>query len=178
MTFLRKTAAAILGFAGLLAAAPALAVPPPSAEKLELTKMTGRWYEVARLPNKIQRGCQGGTSDWVRTGEGYAVVQSCHKGSLAAPPTEWKARAKVIDPETNSKFKMSFFGGLVSQEYWVLDNRAEQGWLILGTPGGNYMWLMSQRPVLSAAMKAQAVTRIRQLGYDISRLEFPLPARN
>ncbi|MBP9756950.1 MAG: lipocalin family protein, partial [Phenylobacterium sp.] len=51
-------------------------------------------------------------------------------------------------------------------------------WLILGTPNGNYMWLMSQRPVLSAQAKAQAVARVRQLGYDVSRLEFPQPARN
>jgi apolipoprotein D and lipocalin family protein len=73
---------------------------------------------------------------------------------------------------------MSFFGGMISQEYWVLDHRAEQGWLILGTPGGKYLWLMSQRPSLSQAMRAQAVTRIKQLGYDASRLEYPQPARN
>jgi apolipoprotein D and lipocalin family protein len=106
------------------------------------------------------------------------VVQTCHKGSLAAPPTEWKAKAKVLDPATNARFRMSFFGGLISQEYWVLDARNDQGWLILGTPGGNYMWLMSQRPVLSTAIKAQAINRIKQLGYDANRLEFPQPARN
>ncbi|MBP8248408.1 MAG: lipocalin family protein, partial [Phenylobacterium sp.] len=89
---------------------------------------------------------------------------------------EWKAKAKVIDPRTNARIKMSFFGGMLSQEYWVLDHKSD--WLILGTPNGNYMWLMSQRPVLSAQAKAQAVARVRQLGYDVSRLEFPLPARN
>lgn len=159
----------------LAATAPAIA---PPAEKIEIAHMTGRWYEVARLPNKTQKDCQGGTSDWEKTSDGYAVVQTCHRGSVSAPATEWKAKAKVIDPRTNARFKMSFFGGVVSQEYWVLDHRAEQGWLILGTPGGKYLWLMSQRPSLSQAMKAQAVSRIKQLGYDASRLEFPQPARN
>ena len=87
-----------------------------------------------------------------------------------------EAKAKVIDPRTNARIKMSFFGGMLSQEYWVLDHKSD--WLILGTPNGNYMWLMSQRPVLSAQAKAQAVARVRQLGYDVSRLEFPQPARN
>jgi apolipoprotein D and lipocalin family protein len=72
---------------------------------------------------------------------------------------------------------MSFFGGLISQEYLVLDNRPDQGWLILGTANGRYLWLMSQKPTLPAAIRAQAISRIRQLGYDPSRLEFPLPAR-
>lgn len=153
------------------------AIAPPAA-KIEIAHMTGRWYEVARLPNKTQKDCQGGTSDWEKTSDGYAVVQTCHRGSVSAPATEWKAKARVIDPRTNARFKMSFFGGMVSQEYWVLDHRAEQGWLILGTPGGKYLWLMSQRPSLSQAMKAQAVSRIKQLGYDASRLEFPQPARN
>ena len=119
---------------------------------------------------------QAGTADWTRTHDGYAVIQACHKGSVQAPKTEWRAKAKVVDPRTNAKFKLSFFGGLLSQEYWVLDTRPEQGWLILGTPGGNYLWLMSQRPALTATVKAQALNRIKQLGYDVARLEFPAPA--
>ena len=172
---MRLLATALVSVAALVGSS-ALAGPAPPAQKIELTKMTGRWYEVARLPNKTQKDCQGGTSDWVRTGDTYVVVQACHKGSLAAPATEWKAKAKVIDPKTNARIKMSFFGGMLSQEYWVLDHRSD--WLILGTPNGNYMWLMSQRPTLSTSAKVQAVARVKQLGYDISRLEFPQPARN
>jgi apolipoprotein D and lipocalin family protein len=72
---------------------------------------------------------------------------------------------------------MSFFGGLVSQEYWVLDQRTDDGWLILSTHDGHYLWLMSQKPILPPAIRAQAVARIRQLGFDPARLEFPLPSR-
>ena len=100
-----------------LAAGPALAGPPPApTQRIDLSKMTGRWYEVARLPNKIQTGCQGGTSEWTKAGDGFSVVQACHKGSLSAPPTEWKAKAKVIDPKTNARLQMTFFNGLVRQE--------------------------------------------------------------
>ncbi|CAN5446772.1 lipocalin family protein [soil metagenome] len=176
MTTMRSLAPLLLAAAALMGAAPAMAAPAPPADKIELTKMTGRWYEVARLPNNTQKDCEGGTSDWVRTVDGYSVVQACHKGTLTAPATEWKAKAKVIDPKTNARIKMSFFGGMLSQEYWVLDHKSD--WLILGTPNGRYMWLMSQRPILSPGAKAQAVARVKSLGYDVSRLEFPTPARN
>lgn len=162
---------------GANAAAPA-APPPAPTDRIELTKMTGRWYEVARLPNHTQKDCQAGISEWARDADGYDVLQVCHRGSVTAPATEWKAKAKVLDPKTNAKFKMSFFGGLISQEYWVLDHKSDQGWLILGTPNGKYLWLMSQHPLLGPGVKAQAVARIKQLGYDVSALEFPQPARN
>lgn len=171
------TSSAVLA-AVLLTAPAAIAGAPQPASPLEASAMAGRWYEVARTPNKMQKGCQAGTSDWRPVGDGYAVVQACRKGAPTGPRAEWKAQARVVDPATNTKFRMSFFGGLVNQEYWVLDHRSDQGWLILGTPGGNFVWLMSQRPALSANVRAQALARIRQLGYDVNRLEFPQPARN
>jgi apolipoprotein D and lipocalin family protein len=105
------------------------------------------------------------------------VVQACHRGSPDGPLAEWKARARVADPVSNAKFKMSFFGGLISQEYWVLDQRSDEGWLILATHDGNYLWLMSQKPTLPANIRAEAVARIKQLGFDVGRLEFPQPVR-
>jgi apolipoprotein D and lipocalin family protein len=164
----------------ILAAALLLPLPATAGEpvRIELTSMMGRWYEVARAPNSIQKGCQAGASDWVRVADGFAVVQSCRKGSADGPLAQWKAKAQVIDPATNARFKMTFYGGLVSQEYRVLEHKADQGWLILATRDGKYLWLMSQTPVLPAAVRSQAVNRIRQLGFDPAKLEFPLPPRS
>ena len=173
LTVVLAAAAAISS--SVTAAPTGLSAPP--VPRLDPSTMMGRWYEIARLPNKTQRGCQAGASDWTRQDDGFAVVQSCHKGSPDGPLAEWKAKARVADPSTNAKFKMTFFGGLISQEYWVLDRREEQGWLILATHDGRYLWLMSQKPVLPAAIKAQVVNRIRNLGFDPARLEWPAPAR-
>lgn len=162
--------------AGLILAGPmAASAQPEPAQRIELTKMMGRWYEVARLPNQLQNGCQAGASDWTPQGAGFAVVQSCHKGAPNGPLAIWKAKATVADPATNAKFKMSFFGGVVSQEYWVLEHHPDQGWLVLSTANGRYLWLMSQKPTLPAAIRAQALAHIKQMGFDVGRLEFPQP---
>jgi apolipoprotein D and lipocalin family protein len=34
---------------------------------------------------------------------------------------------------------------------------------------------MSQKPTLPAAIRTQALAHIRQMGFDVGRLEFPLP---
>lgn len=183
-TRILNAAAALAAAIGLGAAAsPALAGGPATvaattaaAPHIQLAQMVGRWYEVARIPNQLQKGCEAGTSDWTPAGGGFAVVQACHKGAPNGPVAEWKAKARSLDPATNAIFKMSFFGGLVSKEYKVLDHRPEQGWLILSTDDGHYLWLMSQKPVMPAAIRAEALMRIKQLGFDVNRLEFPLPA--
>ncbi|HEX4710939.1 lipocalin family protein [Phenylobacterium sp.] len=172
LTVILATVAALT--AAQTASAQAMPQPVPH---VELTKMMGRWYEVARLPNITQRGCQAGTSDWTRNGEGFSVVQACHKGAPDGPLSEWKAKARVADPVSNAKFRMSFFGGLISQEYWVLDQRSDEGWLILSTHDGKYLWLMSQKPTLPTAFRTEALARIKQLGFDVGRLEFPAPVR-
>jgi apolipoprotein D and lipocalin family protein len=166
--------------AGLLLApaAPALAGPVEPTGRIELAQMMGRWYEVARVPNQLQNGCQAGASDWTPQASGFAVVQTCRKDGPTGPLKTWKAKATVADPRTNAKFKMSFFGGVVSQDYVVVEHRPEQGWLVLATANGKYLWLMSQKPTLSAPIRTQALARIRQLGFDVGRLEFPLPARS
>jgi apolipoprotein D and lipocalin family protein len=174
LMFTALAAAAMLAPFSTASAAPGATVQPTG--RIELSQMMGRWYEVARVPNVLQKGCEAGASDWRPAPSGYAVVQSCHKGSPTGPVATWKAKATVADPATNAKLKMSFFGGVVSQDYVVVDHRPDQGWLVLATANGKYLWLMATQPVLPAAIKAQALNRIRQLGFDVGRLEFPLPA--
>jgi apolipoprotein D and lipocalin family protein len=169
----RLILAAALAALTLAPAAPAWA-GSEATKRIEISKMMGRWYEVARVPNKLQNGCQAGKSEWTAQASGFAVVQSCHKGGPDGPLKTWKAKA-TVDSGSNARFKMSFFGGVVSQDYVVLDHRPDQGWLVLATANGKYLWLMSQRPTLPAAIRSQALTRIRQLGFDVGRLEFPSP---
>lgn len=161
----------------MLAPVAAMAGVEPTG-RIELSKMMGRWYEVARVPNILQKDCQAGASEWTPATGGFAVVQSCRKDSPDGPIKTWKAKATVADPRTNAKFKMTFFGGVVSQDYVVVEHRPDQGWLVLATANGKYLWLMSQKPVLPGPIRTQALARIRQLGFDVGRLEFPMPGRS
>ena len=172
---IKRLALAALAACLMLAPASGAQAAPEPTKRIEISQMMGRWYEVARVPNALQKGCQAGASDWAPAASGFAVVQSCHKGGPTGPLSVWKAKAVVADKETNARLKMSFFGGVVTQNYVVLDHRPDQGWLALATADGKYLWLMATRPTLSAAIKGQALARIRQLGFDIGRLEFPPP---
>ena len=68
---------------------------------------------------------------------------------------------------------MRFMGGLITQEYWILDHADDNAWAIMATPGGHFVWVLARRPALEPALRAQVLGRVRALGYDVSRLMFP-----
>jgi len=137
---------------------------------------SGRWYEIARTPNSNQRDCQAPTSEFAGgSGGRYQIVQTCHRGSANGAPKVFKSTAALVPGTQNAKFTVTFFG-LAKQEYWVLDCSGDGAWAIMATPGGNYVWLLSRKPVMSPAAEAQALNRISALGYDARKLELPKQA--
>jgi apolipoprotein D and lipocalin family protein len=79
----------------------------------------------------------------------------------------------VLPQTQNTKMQLAMLGGLLTQQYWILDHAADNAWLIMATPGGHYVWLMSRQPALSPAVRAAALARIQQFGFNLSQLVFP-----
>ena len=160
--------------ATLLATAPALALAAaqPPSKPVSAAFYTGKWYEIARTPNSGQRDCQAATTQFTDKGaDGFTVVQICRKGSASGAAKTFNTTGTIVAGTQNAKFKMSFLGGLKKQEYWVLDCADDHSWAIMATPGGNFVWLLSRKAVMSPDAKAQALARVKALGY--AKLEYP-----
>jgi apolipoprotein D and lipocalin family protein len=166
-----RSLAIALALAALAPAASFAAAQPP-AKPVPASFYSGRWYEIARTPNGNQRGCEGSSNQFTASdGGALKVVQTCRMGSPAGKAKVFDTTGKIVSGADNTKFTMSFLGGLKKQEYWVLDRADDAGWAIMATPGGNFVWLLSRQPVMSAAAKAAALARVKALGY--AKLEYP-----
>jgi apolipoprotein D and lipocalin family protein len=157
-------------------AACALAAPTLTTKPVDPKKYSGRWYEVARLPNKVESNCDAATSDWSRDSDGgFQVVQTCHIGAANGASKVWRGSGKITDAVNNSKIRIGFFGGLVQMDYWVIDRSDDYSWCMLTTPNPKWFWIMSRHPNLSADEKAALVAKARALGFDVSKLIFDSP---
>jgi apolipoprotein D and lipocalin family protein len=163
--------------AGAALACAAASLPPQPAKSLETSRFIGRWYEVAHLPNKVQLGCASSSADWALDGAAqFKVIQTCHVDSPTGHAKVWKASGRIIDPATNAKFRMSFFGGLISQDYWVLDRADDYSWIILSTPNPKFLWIFSRQASVPAAQKAALIARARAMGYNVTAMIYDQPA--
>jgi apolipoprotein D and lipocalin family protein len=81
-----------------------------SVAKVDLNRYTGRWYEITKYPNRFERKCDSNVTATyaIRPDGKISVVNSCatHEGKL----TQSSGWAKVVDRETGSKLKVTFFG--------------------------------------------------------------------
>jgi len=61
-----------------------LGLPPlQTVAKVDLSRYTGTWYEIASYPQRFQKGCTGTTATYTLRDDGeIGVVNRCRKGSL------------------------------------------------------------------------------------------------
>lgn len=154
-------------FVALAAAAPFDSQPMP---KVDLPRYMGRWYEVARYPQRFERGCHGVTADYALRPDGrVSVVNTCRKGSLSGPVKTARAVGWSVEP-ANSRFRVRFFWPFTAP-YWVVALDPEYRWAMVGHPGRKAFWLLSRTPRLPPALEAELLGKMRELGYDPARLE-------
>lgn len=142
-------------------------VPQPN-KPVELQKYLGRWYEIARYEQSFQKGCEGVSADYsLRPDGSIAVVNRCRKPD--GKTSEARGRAKVVDPRSSAKLKVSFFGPFYG-DYWVLDHADDYSWSIVGEPSGRYLWILDRDATPPEAKVQKLIERAGSLGYDTSML--------
>lgn len=145
-------------------------VPLEVVPSVDLTRYAGKWYEIARLPNRFQRGCAGNTTaTYTLRRDGKLTVQNeCRKAD--GRPTSARGTARVADSQgPNAKLKVTFFWPF-SGDYWIIGLDPEYRWAVVGEPGRNYLWILSREPQLDPALYERIVRRVQQQGFDTGRL--------
>lgn len=171
----RRISSAALVLSLALAGAVSAAAPSQmimAQSPLDTDKIMGRWYEILRAPNKLQKNCFGAYQVWTRKGESFGIQQVCHRDRPDGRVAEVSGDAKPLDPPRNTLFDASFFGGLVHAKYVLADHAPDYSWLIATTADGRYPKLLSRAPVLPAAEQESIKARMARIGFDVSRLEF------
>jgi apolipoprotein D and lipocalin family protein len=147
---------------------------PQPAKAVDLDRFyTGRWLEIARLPMGITDGCVAGASVYTLTAPTRVDVRdTCQVGTPEGREKAISGRGEIMDPGTNAKMRVRYFWGFVVWDYWVLDHADDYSWFISADPTFEKLWIYA-REVPSAREREALIGRVRSLGYDPARLEFP-----
>jgi apolipoprotein D and lipocalin family protein len=169
-SILRQTGALHLGF-GLLTTLVGCSSQPPLdvVDRVELDRYMGKWYEIARYPTSFQEGCVGSTAEYSLKEDGAVrVVNRCRKADKAEFD-EIEGTARVVDPATNAKLKVTFFWPF-SGDYWIIDLGEDYEYSVVGEPRRKYLWILSRSPEMDEGTYTAILNRLPEKGYDPSRL--------
>lgn len=134
---------------------------------IDLKRYTGKWYEIARLPNRFQKGCVNTTAKYTLLEDGsIEVLNECGKGKNI---DRIKGKAKVADKGEMAKLKVTFFWPFYAP-YWIIGLGKDYEWAVVGTPSRKYLWLLSRTPKMDKILYQSILEDIRSKGYDLSNL--------
>ena len=152
---------------GACAKAPLDSQPMP---RVDVPRYMGRWYEIARYPQRFEKGCAGVTAEYALRPDGsVSVLNTCRQGGLQGPVRTASARAWSVDP-SGSRCEVSFFRPFKAP-YWIVGLDPDYRWALVGHPKREYFWLLSRAPVMAEADRKAALDEAARLGYDLARLE-------
>jgi apolipoprotein D and lipocalin family protein len=137
---------------------------------VDLSRYAGKWYEIARLPNRFQRDCASNTTATysLRPDGKITVINECRTTDGRTRSANGTARvADATGP--NTKLKVTFFWPF-SGNYWIIGLDSEYRWAVVGEPGRDYLLILSREPRLDAALYAQLTERVRAQGFDTAKL--------
>lgn len=163
---------------GLLVMIVGAAAPLPTQDWVDLGRYAGRWYEIARLPNRFQERCVADVAATytLRPDGRVTVVNECRQKDGQIARAEGVARrADAKGPASRLKVRFApawlSFLGAVWGDYWIIELDRDYRYAVVGAPSRKYLWILSRRPELDAATFDSLVAAAARLGFDASRLE-------
>ena len=144
---------------------------------IDLSRYAGRWYEIARLPNRFQKKCAGDVSATytVMDDGGLKVVNQCSRANGEVTSVEGRARlANKRGP--NTKLKVRFaprflsFLPFVWGDYWIMELAPDYSYAVVGEPARQYLWILARTPQLDETVLRQLIEHAAAQGYDVGPL--------
>lgn len=157
----------------LVAAAAQAAPAPEPAKPVDMERLySGRWLEIARTPLRLTDGCPAGATAYTRrNARKVAVLDTCQVGQPGGRTRSISGTGTILDPGTNAKLRVRY-ALVIVWDYWILDRADDYSWFISADPKFEKLWIYT-REVPDEALLKRLLARAAELGYDVSKLEFP-----
>jgi lipocalin len=141
----------------------------PTVEEVNLTKYTGTWYEIARLPNSFEKGMQCVTATYTLKDNGK--IEVLNKGYIAKKGKYKSARgnAWVPDREYPGRLKVTFFWPF-SGNYYIMALDEDYQYALVGDPSRKYLWVLARSSALEESIYSELMSLAKSKGFDVERV--------
>ena len=132
----------------------------------------GKWYEIARLPNSIEREFICITMTYEYKDDGIMIVSaSGKKRSDFSEIKSFTAKAWIPDKNEPQKIKLQYVWPL-SFDFMLIHIDEEKGYAIIGSQNKRQLWILSREPVINGKDMSELKNISEKNQYHIERLVY------
>ncbi len=143
---------------------------------VDLKQYSGKWFEIARYPNKFQKQCVGNTTATytIKTNNKLEVLNRCLKKDGLIDDA--KGDARIVDKQSNAKLEVRFapkflsFISAVWGDYWIIDLDENYKYAVIGDPKREYFWILSREAKMDDATYQNILRRAETKGFNPSKV--------
>jgi apolipoprotein D and lipocalin family protein len=139
-------------------------------EGFDLDKYLGKWYEIARLDHKFERGLNNVSATYAANDSGGITV--INKG-YKTKKGEWKSIkgvARSAGDATLGSLEVSFFGPFYGSYNIIALDRQNYNWAMVVGPSRSYFWILSRAKDMDEAQLNRLVSKAAEMGIDTEKL--------
>jgi len=143
----------------------------------ELSRYLGKWYEIARLDHRFERGLNNISAEYsLNDSGGIKVINSGYEENTGKLK-QAEGKAYFIGDKNIGSLKVSFFGPFYGGYHIIdLDHQAYQYAMISG-PDRDYLWILSRTPQLDSTILKRLIAKAKTLGFAVDQLIYPVHRR-
>lgn len=143
--------------------------PLQTVSRVDLNRYLGEWHEIARFPNRFQKGCLGSSALYSLRADGEIDVLNSCRDEQSNEIRQARGRAWVVDSTSNARLKVSFFWPFRG-DYWIIELGEQYEYAVIGTPDRNYFWILSRTTTMADDRYAAILQRAATQGFDTARV--------
>ena len=136
----------------------------PTTKYVDINKYMGSWYEIARFEHFFEKGCKNVTATYsLNEDQTIKVLNQCTMIQDNKPKVA--TGVAYSTNESNTKLKVSFFRPFYG-DYWVFELDQSYQYALVGSPSGEYLWILSRDKNISEDIKSHLLQKVISLGFD------------
>ncbi len=154
------------------------ALPPlQTVRGVDVGRYMGRWYEVAKFPNRFQRQCvSDAVAEYRLLPDGRVEVGNrCNTADGSVDDVLGIARQ--IGAGDSPRFEVRFAPAWLSLlpmvwgDYWIVDLDSDYTLAAVSEPKREFLWILSRTPAVKPEAYQALLQRLRAQGLDVGRLQ-------
>jgi len=142
-----------------------------AVEGFDADRYLGKWYEIARLENRFEKGLEKVTAEYSLRKDGGLTVVNRGYDPKKDRWSEANGKAYFVKAPTQGRLKVSFFGPFYGA-YNIFSLDEDYRWSLVCGKDYAYLWILSRTPQLPEPVVKQLVQKARELGFKTDELLF------